>query len=51
MFTVHGGFHPKSDVDRLYTQRIVGDRGLLSIEDVVRKEEMHHSEYVTSSRP
>ena len=34
MFTAHGGFHPKSDVDRLYTQRSVGDRGLMSIEDV-----------------
>ena len=34
MFTAHGGFHHKSDVDRLYTQRIVGGRGLTSIEDV-----------------
>mgnify|MGYP001792407501 FL=1 len=49
MFTAHGRFHPKYDVDRLYTQRIVGDRGNMSIEDLVRKEEIHLPQYVTFS--
>ena len=34
MFTAHGRFHPKSDVDRFYTRMIVGGRGLMSVEYV-----------------
>ena len=36
---VYGAMHPKGDVDRLYTKRKEGGRGLSSIEDLVRGEE------------
>ena len=35
MFTIYGGLHSKSDVDRLYIPREEGGRGLISIEDCV----------------
>ena len=35
LFTMYGGFHPKSDVDRLYVPRKEGGGGLISIEDCV----------------
>jgi len=35
LFTIYGGLHPKSDVDRLYVPRKEGGRGLISIEDCV----------------
>ena len=35
LFTIYGGLHPKSDVDRLYIPRKEGGRGLISIEDCV----------------
>ena len=35
MFTIYGGLHPKSDVDRLYISRKDGERGLIAIEDCV----------------
>ena len=34
MFTIYGGLHPKSDVDKLYVLRKEGARGLISIEDI-----------------
>ena len=33
LFTIYGALHPKSDVDRLYTPRKKGGRGLISTED------------------
>ena len=33
MFTIYGGLHPKSDVDRLHIPRKDGGRGLIAIED------------------
>ena len=36
--TTYGGFHPKSDVDRLYVEISKGGRGLLSVKDVVEEE-------------
>ena len=33
MFTIYGGLHQKSDVDRLYIPRKNGGRGLIAIED------------------
>ena len=33
LFTIYGGLHPKSDVDRLYIPRKVGGRSLIAIED------------------
>ena len=35
LFTIYGALHPNSDVDRLYTSRKEGGRGLISIEDCV----------------
>ena len=35
LFTIYGGLHPKSDVDRLYVPRKDGGRGLIAIEDCV----------------
>ena len=35
LFTIYGGLHPKSDVDRLYVPRKDGGRGLKAIEDCV----------------
>ena len=49
MVTAHSGFHPKSYVHRLYTQRINRGGGLMSIADVVRKEQIPLSQHVTSS--
>ena len=39
LLTMHGGFHPRSDVDRLYVPRDKGDRGLMAKEETVRYEE------------
>ena len=47
--TMHGAFHPKSDVDRLYLKRHEGGRGLISIEHCVRGEENSLSLYVMNS--
>ena len=33
LFTIHGGLHPKSDVDKLYIPRKDGGRGLRDTED------------------
>ena len=33
LFTIYGGLHPKSDVDRLYITTKDGGRGLIAIED------------------
>ena len=35
LLTIYGGFHQKSDCDRLYTHRKDGRRGLIAIEDCV----------------
>ena len=35
LFTIYGGLHPKSDVDRWYIPRKVGRGGLIAIEDCV----------------
>lgn len=35
-FTISRGFHPKSDVDRVYIPRKEGGRDLISIEDCVK---------------
>ena len=34
-FTIYGGFHPKTDIDRLYTTRKDGGRGLIAIKECV----------------
>ena len=35
LFTIYGGLHPKSDVDRLYVPKKDGGRGLIETEDCV----------------
>ena len=35
LLTMHNGFHPKSNVDRLYLSRIEGGRGLIGVQDTV----------------
>ena len=47
--TMNGAFHKSSNVDRLYMKRKVGGRGLMSIEECVRSEELALSEYVRGS--
>ena len=47
--TMHGAFHRKSDVDRLYLKRKDGGRGLISVVDCVRMEEENLLEYTTKS--
>lgn len=47
--TTYGGFHPKSDVDRLYVERSKGGRGLLSVKDVVEEEERQLKKYTERS--
>ena len=48
LLTIHRGFHPRDDVDRLYLPRTEGGRGLKSIEDTVREEEIALKEYVSN---
>jgi hypothetical protein len=40
LLTIHRGFAMRADVDRLYAKRKDGGRGLLSIEEIVKVEEM-----------
>ena len=47
--TMHGAFHRKSDVDRLYLKRKDGGRGLISVVDCVRMEEENLLKYTTES--
>ena len=37
--TMYGAFHPNSNVDRLCLPRQEGGRGLIGVEDTVRREE------------
>ena len=43
---IKGIFHMNSSVDRLYMKREVGGRGLISVEECVRAEELGLCEYV-----
>ena len=43
------GKHPRSDVDRLYVERNKGQRGLMSVEDVVRYESHSLKPYTRGS--
>ena len=47
--TMNGAFHKGSNVDRLYMKRKEGGRGLLSVEECVRSEELALCEYVRAS--
>ena len=48
LLTLHGAFHPKSNVARLYTSRKKGGRGLHSVETTVQQEETSLNAYVMS---
>ena len=45
----HRGLHPCADVDRLYLPRSYGGRGLLSAEDIIKKESCALYDYVRNS--
>ena len=49
LLTMKGAFHMNSNVDRLYMKRQVGGRGLISVEECVRTEELGLCEYVAGS--
>ena len=49
LMTMHGAFHPKSDVDRLYLKRHDGGRELISIEHCVRAKDKNLGFYVLNS--
>ena len=49
ILTRNGVFHMRSSVDRLYMKRQIGGRGLISVEECVRKEELGLCEYVKAS--
>ncbi|XP_050771922.1 LOW QUALITY PROTEIN: adhesion G protein-coupled receptor E3-like [Gopherus flavomarginatus] len=46
LLTMHGGFHPKSNTQRLYTSRKEGRRGLVSIKATVLDETRSIQEYI-----
>lgn len=45
ILTINGVFHKKSSVDRVYMKRNEGGRGLMSVEDCVRAEELNLEKY------
>ena len=47
--TMHGALHPRADIDRLYIPRKRGGRGLISVEEAVRKEENALGFYASNS--
>ena len=47
LMTMHGVFHSKSSTARLYTSRKEGERGLHSIKNFVRQEELSLKPYVS----
>ena len=49
ILTMNGAFHMRSSVDRLYLKRQVGGRGLISVEECVRKEELGLRDYFKAS--
>jgi len=50
LFTMNGGLHPRSDVDRLYVSRSIGGRGLLGVEDTVFLERVALFNYLKSHK-
>jgi len=46
LMTLHGAFHPKSSVARLYSSRKEGGRGLQCLEHAVKEEEQSLKSYV-----
>ena len=49
LLTMHGGLHPKSNVDGLYVPRKEGGRGLLNVEDTINLAVIGLERYVSNS--
>ena len=49
LLTIHGVFHPRSDIDRLYVPRKRGGTGLIGCEDCVRAEENNVAWYIKNA--
>ena len=49
LLTMHNARHPKSNVDRIYSPRKEGGRGLLSVEDTINMVTLGLEEYVVLS--
>ena len=47
--TIHGALHPKSDIDRVYLRREIGERGLVSCGGCIRMEKSNLGWYVRNS--
>jgi len=50
LFTVYGGLHPCSDVDRLYGSCSLGGRGLMGVEDTICSERVVLFNYLKSHK-
>jgi hypothetical protein len=48
MLTIHGQYHPRADIDRLYVPRKEGGRGLMQVEVAYIAETVNLVEYVES---
>ena len=51
LLTMHGGFHPKSNVQRLYTSRKEGGRGLVSVQVTIQDETLDIQECIRKMAP
>ena len=47
---MHGGFHPKSDVDQYYLSKSEGGRGLIGVQDTVETAILGLRNYVGNSK-
>ena len=50
LLTMHGGLHPKRDVDRLHLPRKLGGRGICSIEDCAEEERRSIAMYLSQNQ-
>ena len=50
LLTIHNGFHPKSNADRLYLSRSKGGRGLLWVHNTVETTILGLTNYVRNSK-
>ena len=50
LLTMHNGFHPKSNVDRLFLSRSEGGRSLIGVRDIVKTAILGLRNYVRNSK-
>ena len=50
MLTILNGFHPKSNVDRLYLSRSEGGRGLIGVQNAVETAILGLKNYVRNTK-